>query len=267
MTATVESIPLITASILSKKLAEGIDALVLDVKVGRGAFMKTLEDARALAHSLVRVGSLAGKKVSALLTDMDVPLGRAVGNALETAEAFEVLAGGGPPDLVECTLALGAEMLRLGGVERTPAAARKRLEAAVRDGSALRKMQAIVRAQGGDARTVEEPDRLPRAPHVVRVEAPRAGFVRDIDPMEIGLSSMALGAGRSRTDDVIDPAVGVVLHRKPGDRVAAGEPLAELHVRTRADAPAVAARVTRAFVIGRSRPAPRNLVLDTLRHR
>ena len=169
VTATVESIPLITASILSKKLAEGIDGLVLDVKVGRGAFMKSEDDARALARSIVRVGKLAGKRVTAVLTAMEAPLGRTVGNAIETAEAFEVLTGGGPEDLVEVTLVLAAEMLRLGGVDKSTAKARKRLEAAIRDGSAADKMEAIVSAQGGDHGSFASRTAFP-----VRRSAPRS---------------------------------------------------------------------------------------------
>ena len=175
VTATVESVPLITSSILSKKLAEGIEALVLDVKVGRGAFMKDLPSARRLARSIVRVGAEAGLPVVALLTDMDVPLGRAVGNAVETAEAFELLAGGGPEDLREVTFALTGEMLRLAGLARTAAQARRMLEHAVETGAALQAMERIVAAQGGDARCVREPSRLPRAKVVRPVPAPRPG--------------------------------------------------------------------------------------------
>src|SRR5690606_33030156 len=188
----------------------GIDALVLDVKVGRGAFMKTLEDAQELARSLVRVGKLAKKKVTAVLTPMDAPLGLTIGNALETREALEVLHGGGPEDLREVTFVLGAEMRRLGGVARTESAARKAMTAAIESGEALARMRRIVEAQGGDARTVDEPDRLPKAPAVVRVKAPATGFVRAIDPLELGLTGVAMGAGRTRADQDVDPAVGIV---------------------------------------------------------
>lgn len=265
VTATVESIPLITASILSKKLAEGIDALVLDVKVGKGAFMKTQDDARVLAKSIVRVGRLAGKRVSALLTRMDAPLGFTIGNALETAEAIEVLHGGGPDDVVECTMALGAEMLRLGGVAKTEAAARRRLAECIADGSAAKKMEAIIAAQGGDERVVAEPDRLPSAPHVVTVKSPTAGYVKEIDALALGRSSVVLGAGRSRADEAIDPAVGIVLAKKPGDAVAVGEPLLRLHVRDRADARQVKARVLDAFTVAKRRPKSQPLVIEAIR--
>jgi pyrimidine-nucleoside phosphorylase len=265
VTATVESIPLITASILSKKLAEGIDALVLDVKVGAGAFMKTHESAKELARSIVRVGTLAKKRVSAVLTTMDQPLGRTVGNALEAREAFEVLLGGGPDDLIEVTRELGVEMLMLGKIDKSRAAAEKRLDRALADRSALARMEKIVRAQGGDPRTVAEPDRLPKAKVRVEVAAPTAGYVRTIDAREIGLASVALGAGRMRTDDIVDPTVGVELTAKVGDRVTKGAPLATLHVRTRADAAKVSARVAAAYTFTRTAPKPTPLVLETVR--
>ncbi|MEO0322102.1 MAG: thymidine phosphorylase [Myxococcota bacterium] len=264
VTGTVESIPLITASILSKKLAEGLDGLVLDVKVGSGAFMKTREDARALATSLVRTGRKAGVAVSALLTDMDAPLGHAIGNANETREAFAVLHGEGPADVRELMLALGVEMLRLGG-ERSRAQARRRLEAALSDGRALAKMEAIVAAQGGDPRVVGEPDRLAVAPKGVVVPAPRRGFVRRIESKELGLVAVAMGAGRTRSDQAVDPAVGITVHAKPGDAVAEGSALATLHVRSRRNTAALRDRVAGAFSIGARRPAPRPLVLEAIR--
>jgi len=265
VTATVESIPLITASILSKKLAEGIDALVLDVKVGRGAFMKTLADARALAESLVRVGTLSKKKITAFLTTMDEPLGFAIGNALETHEAIEVLHGRGPADLVECTLVLGAEMLRLGRVAKSESEARKKLEAAIKSGSGVRVFEKIVAAQGGDARVVREPDRLPRAPHTVEVRASSKGYVTQIDALELGLAGVALGAGRTRADQAVDPVVGIVLGKKIGDAVGKGEVLATVHVRSRAASAAAIARVEGAFVVAAKRVAPSALVLDVVR--
>ncbi|MBX3251346.1 MAG: thymidine phosphorylase [Myxococcales bacterium] len=265
VTATVESVPLITGSILSKKLAEGIDALVLDVKVGKGAFMKTPEQARELARSIVRVGKLAGKKVSALLTRMDAPLGRAVGNANETAEAIEVLHGGGPEDLVECTLALAVEMLRLGGVARSERDARRMLAEAVASGAAAAKMREIIRAQGGDPRVVDEPDRLPAAKgrHVVRAE--RAGVVTGIDALEIGWSSVALGAGRTRADQDVDPAVGIVIDAPLGTKVAKGDALATLHVHPKQKVDGPAARVAAAFTLGRKAPEIGPLVLEVIR--
>jgi pyrimidine-nucleoside phosphorylase len=265
VTATVESIPLITASILSKKLAEDLDALVLDVKVGRGAFMKTLPEARALARSIVAVGKEAGVPTTAVLTRMDVPLGRAVGNALETAEAFEVLRGGGPDDVVECTLALGVEMLLAAGVARTPAAAAARLRAVVRDGSGVRRMQALIAAQHGDPRVVTEPDRLPRAPIIRRVPSPRSGVVVDLDAMAVAEIALALGAGRTRADQAVDPAVGLLLLRKPGERVRRGEPLAEVHAASAVDARHAEAALLHAYPLAARAPAPKPLVIEALR--
>ncbi|WP_437717417.1 thymidine phosphorylase [Sorangium sp. So ce448] len=253
VTATVESIPLIVASILSKKLAEGIDALVLDVKVGRGAFMKTLGDARALATALVRVGTAAGKRVSALLTDMSAPLGRAVGNAIETREAIEVLHGRGPGDLVACTLALGEEMLIAGGAAASAAEARPKLEAAIASGAAAEVLARMIAAQKGDPAVVQDAGRLPSAPVVVEVAAQDEGYVAAVDPLEIGLSAVALGAGRTRADQRVDPAVGIELAAVRGDRVDRGAPLARIHARRADDARAAADRVRAAFRIG---PAP-----------
>ncbi len=256
VTATVESIPLIVASILSKKLAEGIDALVLDVKVGRGAFMKSEKDARLLAEALVRVGTAAGKKVVALLTDMSAPLGRTVGNALETREAIEVLHGRGPADLVECTLALGVEMLRLGGVATHEADARAQLGAAISSGGAASVMERMIQAQGGDPSVVSDLARLPRAPHQIPVTASEDGVVAEIDPLEIGLVAVAMGAGRTRADQAVDPVVGLELEVARGDRVAKGQPLAVLHVRSREQAEAVRERVAKAFRVGERKDVP-----------
>ena len=261
VTATVESIPLIVASILSKKLAEGIDALVLDVKVGRGAFMKTEKDARALAEALVRVGTAAGKQVKALLTDMSAPLGRTVGNAIETREAIDVLHGGGPADLVECTLALGAEMLRLGRVATTDEEARATLKKAIESGDAARTMERMIEAQGGDPRVVADTGLLPAADVKVAILAERGGFITGIDPLEIGLCAVAMGAGRTRADQAVDPVVGIELAAVRGEAIEAGAPLAHLHVRRAADADAVLARVRSAFQIGAKAEAIPALVL------
>ncbi len=264
VTATVESIPLIVASILSKKLAEGIDALVLDVKVGRGAFMKTERDARALAEALVRVGTAAGKKVVALLTDMSAPLGRAVGNAIETREAIELLHGKAPPDLLACTYALGSEMLQLGGAAAGDAEARDKLSAAITSGRALEVMARMVAAQGGDAGVVASPSRLALAGEVVPVEADAAGFVTGIDALEIGLAAVAMGAGRTRADQKVDPGVGIELAVSRGDRVERGALLAKLYVRQPAEAEAVRARVRGAFAVGEHAEAVPALVLGRI---
>ncbi len=268
VTATVESIPLIVASILSKKLAEGIDALVLDVKVGRGAFMKTERDARALAEALVRVGTAAGKKVVALLTDMSAPLGRTVGNAIETREAIELLHGPShyrsPADLVECTLALGSEMLRLGGVAASDAEAREKLRAAITSGRAVEVMERMVAAQGGDARVVARPSLLALADVAVPVLAGEGGVVTGIDALEIGLAGVAMGAGRTRADQKVDPAVGIELAVARGDRVERGGLLAKVYVRHTADAESVCARVRGAFTVGERVEAAPPLVMGRI---
>ncbi|MBX3182628.1 MAG: thymidine phosphorylase [Polyangiaceae bacterium] len=264
VTGTVESIPLIVASILSKKLAEGIDGLVLDVKVGSGAFMKDLGSARQLARALVRVGRAAGKRVVALLTPMDTPIGLTIGNALETREALDVLWDRGPEDTRELTLALGVEMLLVAGVAKRPAEARRQLTAALTDGSAREVMRRMIRAHSGDPRVVDEPDRLPRAPHRVAVSAQTSGYVTQADALELGLCSLELGAGRKRQEDRVDHGVGIELARRPGDAVTAGEPLCWLHVNQKRQAEAVSARVLAAFRVGRRRVAPPPLVLERL---
>jgi pyrimidine-nucleoside phosphorylase len=262
VTGTVESIPLIVASILSKKLAEGIDALVLDVKAGRGAFMQTQRDARRLAQALVRVGTRAGKRVVALITDMSSPLGRTVGNALETREAIDVLCGQGPPDVVECTLALGAEMLVLGQAARTLREARKKLQRALENGEGARRLERMIAAQGGDPSVVTQPERLPAAALKVDIAAPRSGYITAIDSRQIGLSAVDMGAGRARAEDRVDPAVGIEILAKPGDRVAIGQPIARLHARSKS--PDVEARVLGAFQIGARKPSRASLVLERI---
>ena len=266
LTATVESIPLIASSILSKKLAEGIDGLVLDVKVGSGAFMKRLPDALALARTLVRLGRGMGKDVAALVTDMDQPLGRAVGNSLEVKEILELLRGQGPADLRELTVQLGAEMLQLGGVAATVPEARARIEQAIRDGRGFRKLVEIVEAQGGDARVLHDPDRLPRAARVVEVAATAGGVVEAIDAEAVGLAAMALGAGRSRIEDAVDPAAGLEVRKKVGDRVERGESIASMHLGERPLEPpeAVAARLRAAWRIGAGPASPGPLVLQRI---
>jgi len=262
VTATVESIPLITGSILSKKLAEGIDALVLDVKVGRGAFMKTEEDARRLAESLVRVGTGAGLKVRALMTRMEDPLGRTIGNALEVREAIDILRGEGPADTTEVTYALGAEMLCLGGVAKDVDDGHRKMEEAVRSGAGLDKFRAIIAAQHGDPKVCDDPDRLPTASHRTEVAAPRAGHIAGIDSFALGMASMKLGAGRRRAEDDIDPAVGIELLHIVGDRVEKGEPIAVLHHNSD---PGEAGVETKAAFELQPDPAPRRpLIIDRL---
>lgn len=265
VTATVESIPLIATSIMSKKLAEGIDGLVLDCKVGSGAFMKTLDDARRLATAIRAIGAAAGKRVTAVLTRMDDPIGDAVGNAVEIAESVDVLRGGGPADTRALTVALGAEMLALAGVVADRDAGAARIERALDDGSALDLFRRMVEAQGGDPRVADAPaEVLPRARHRVPVPAPRAGYVTACAADEIGMAALVLGAGRRRKEDAVDPAVGVVMAVSVGDRVDAGAPLAHLlHNGTGAEE--AARRVAAACTIGDEPPGDRPLVLEVLR--
>jgi pyrimidine-nucleoside phosphorylase/thymidine phosphorylase len=267
VTATVESIPLIAGSIMSKKLAEGIDALVLDVKVGSGAFMKTLEDARRLATTLAGIGRGMGKRVSALLTDMSQPLGRAVGNALEVRESIELLRGGGPADVRALTVELGAEMLLLGGVAASLAEARGAIEAAIADGRGLDRFRRVVAAQGGDPAVVDDPSRLPSSTVLRDVLAPSAGVVEAIDTEGVGLAAMVLGAGRARVEDRIDPAAGIVVHKKLGDRVERGEPLCTLHGGQGGEPPErVALRAAAAWRIGPGPAEPPRLVIERIAH-
>jgi pyrimidine-nucleoside phosphorylase len=230
VTSTVESIPLIASSIMSKKLAEGIDGLVLDCKVGGGAFMKSVEAARELAASIRVIGESAGKRVTVVLTSMDAPIGRMVGNALEVAESIEVLRGGGPADTRELTVRLGGEMLVLGGVASDADDGCRKIEGALDDGSALALFRRMVEAQGGDPNVVDRPDELlPAAGEQLVIEADRDGAVAGIAARDIGVAGLHLGAGRRTKEDRVDPAVGVELCVRVGDRVERGQPLARLH--------------------------------------
>ena len=229
VTATVESIPLIVSSIMSKKLAAGADAIVLDVKIGKGAFMKTMEDAEALAHGLVRLGKQADRKVVALISDMNQPLGRAVGNALEVREAIDTLRGGGPQDFRDHVLTVAAEILRLSGrVAERDAALTLALDT-LSSGAAWQKFRDLVEAQGGDVSAVDNPDELPQASMVKPIEAPRSGYVRSIEAAEIGLAVVGLGGGREEKGEPIDHSVGVVVHHKVGDLIQKGTPLFTIH--------------------------------------
>ena len=230
-TATVESIPLIAASIMSKKLAEGLTGLVLDVKRGSGAFLPELERGLELARTMIELGTDRGCPVVALLTAMDRPLGRACGNAIEVEEAILTLRGEGPPDVLEVTYALGAEMLVLGGDYATRAEARRAMERSIGTGRAAEKFQDIVEAQGGNPGVVEDPATLPQAEACELYAAPRRGFVARVEPRAIGEGIIALGGGRTRIDDVVDPTVGFVVTARPGDWVDAGEPLATILAR------------------------------------
>ena len=253
-TATVDSIPLIASSVMSKKLAAGADAIVLDVKCGRGAFIATVGEAEALAKALVAIGANAGRETVAYITDMEQPLGRAVGNALEVREAIETLSGNGPPDLEALSLRLGDEMLRMAGAPPTD------LRRLLSDGTALRKFAQLVEAQSGDASVVDDLARLPTAPVRQPVLAGESGQVAAIDALEIALAGKSLGAGRDRKDAKIDLSVGIVLQKKVGDDVQSGEPLATVHAPGEQAANQVTARVAAAFRVAASAP-PRSLVL------
>jgi pyrimidine-nucleoside phosphorylase len=254
VTGTIESIPLIASSIMSKKICEGSDALVLDVKVGAGAFMKTVDQARPLARTMVAIGTRVGLRTEALLTDMEAPLGRAVGNALEIRECVEALGGGGPGDLQTICVALAARMLRLGGVESSLEAAEARVRRAFSSGAALERFRAVVERQGGDPRVIDEPDRLPRAGEVDVFTARRDGFVRELRADLVGLASVVLGAGRDRTDADVDPAAGVRLLAARGDAVAPGDAVAELHAGRRGDLDQARRLIAAAVVIGDEPP-------------
>jgi pyrimidine-nucleoside phosphorylase len=229
VTGTVESPYLICASIMSKKLAEGIDALVLDVKTGSGAFMKSETDAVFLAELMVETGVRMGKRVVALITDMDQPLGNMIGNALEVVEVVEVLRGGGPEDLRELCLETAGWMLHLGGVSKTVAEGKQQSAKLISSGKALEKFRQLVELQGGDARVIDDSKRLPQAKHTLQVSSVRAGFLASLQCEQIGTACVLLGGGRERKEDLVDPAVGIVLHKKVGDQVAAGEPIATVY--------------------------------------
>jgi pyrimidine-nucleoside phosphorylase len=269
VTATVESIPLIASSIMSKKLAEGIDALVLDCKVGEGAFMKSRADAVKLARAIQSIGAAASVRVSAVLTDMDAPIGRLIGNAVEVAESIQVLGGGGPADTRELTVALGGEMLVLAGLVRDAEEGRDRIARSLDDGSALEVFRKVVEAQGGDPRVVDDPDGvLPQARHRTPVLAPESGTVRALAARDIGIAALLLGAGRRRVEDVIDPGAGIELAVHLGDRVERGEALAFLLSSRASEADIAAARdmVAGAYRLGPATSVPRlSRVLEVLR--
>jgi pyrimidine-nucleoside phosphorylase len=261
VTGTVESIPLISASIMSKKIAEGIDALVLDVKTGSGAFMKTERASRRLAESLVSIGNASGVLTEAVITDMDVPLGRAVGNALEVIECVEVLKGRGPTDLTDVAVDLTARMLVLGGVAADRAAAEARVRDAIASGAGLERFRRIIEHQGGDPRVIDDYGRLPSAPGRHVIPAPRGGFVTYVDAELVGRASVALGAGRDTVDAEVDAAVGIMLAATEGDAIHAGDPVFELHYRDRAKLPHAVDMLSRAMAIGATRPAARRLIV------
>jgi pyrimidine-nucleoside phosphorylase len=264
VTGTVESLPLIASSIMSKKIAEGTDALVLDVKVGSGAFMKTLDDARRLAQAMVDIGARVGLRTRAVLTAMDAPLGLAVGNALELREALETLKGRGPSDLTLLCRTLAAHLLVVGALAQDFDAAGDRVDETIRSGVAFERFRSLVEHQGGDVRVVDDWDRLPRAERVETVSAPGSGFVTQIRAEPIGRASMLLGAGRTRVDASIDYGAGIVLRVKPGDRVGAGAALADVHVGRSAQLDVARSLLDDAFVISDRPPVASPLILDVV---
>jgi pyrimidine-nucleoside phosphorylase len=260
VTATVDNVSLIAASIMSKKIAAGADAIVLDVKVGDGAFMKTVEDARELAHTMLELGRHAGREVVCVLTDMDQPLGHAVGNALEIRETIETLHGHGPAEFEELVLAASAHLLALSDLGMDEAAARERAAAVIADGSALALYERWIAAQGGDPRE----DALPTAPVVREVTAPREGYVSGIGAVAVGTAALHLGAGRRTKEDTIDHAVGVRCLKKRGDRVEAGDVLAEVHARDDESAVRGGEAVLHAYDLRDDAPPSRQIVLETI---
>jgi pyrimidine-nucleoside phosphorylase len=260
VTATVDNVSLIAASIMSKKIAAGADAIVLDVKVGDGAFMKTIDDARELAQMMLELGKHAGREVVCVLTDMDQPLGQAVGNALEIRETIATLRGEGPSDFTELVLDASAHLLALSDLGIDGREGRARALAAVENGTALATYERWIAAQGGDPAEAA----LPSAPVVTEVRASADGFVRSIGAVDIGMAALRLGAGRQTKDDTIDHAVGIRCLKKRGDAVAAGDVLAEVHARDDASAKRAEAEVLAAYELGGDAPPPRSIVLETI---
>ena len=264
VTGTVESPYLICASIMSKKLAEGIDALVLDVKTGSGAFMKSEKDAAFLAELMVETGERMGKQVVALITDMDQPLGNMIGNALEVVEVVDVLRGRGPEDLRELCLELAGWMLHLGGVSKTVAEGKQQSEKLIFSGKALDKFRQMIELQGGDPRVIDDAKRLPQAQHTMPVASARAGCIASMQCEQIGTACVILGGGRERKEDSVDPAVGIVLHKKVGDRIAAGEPLATIYYNAEARAARARQLIETSCLISDSAPATKRPLIHKI---
>jgi pyrimidine-nucleoside phosphorylase len=260
VTGTVESPYLICASIMSKKLAEGIDALVLDVKTGSGAFMKKESDAVFLAELMVETGERMGKKAVALITDMDQPLGCMIGNALEVVEVIDILRGGGPDDLRQLCFELAGWMLYLGGVADSVAAGKKKSEPLIASGKAFEKFRQMVELQGGDPRVIDDPKRLPQARHSLRVQSARSGYLSAMQGENIGTACVRLGGGRERKEDSVDPTVGIVLHKKVGDAVSAGEALATIFYNAEAKAQRARELIEKSCTIADAPPEKRQLV-------
>ncbi|HEY2072548.1 MAG TPA: thymidine phosphorylase, partial [Gaiellaceae bacterium] len=260
VTATVDNVSLIAASIMSKKIASGADAIVLDVKVGDGAFMKTVADAEVLAEAMIALGRHAGRDVVCELTDMDQPLGEAVGNALEVRESLATLRGEGPADLTELVVDASAHLLELSDLGIDAAEAKRRVQQAIANGSAVEAYERWIRAQGGDPDEAQ----LPKAPFIREVFASRSGFVQRLAALPVGMAALHLGAGRRTKDDVIDHAVGIVCRKKRGDTVEEGEPLAEIHAHDESTAEEAAAAIHAAYELGDDAPRAVPIVLKTL---
>src|SRR5579862_4512631 len=264
VTGTVESIPLIASSIMSKKMAEGLDALVLDVKVGNGAFMKKQVEARRLAQAMVGIGRRLDKRVQALITDMNQPLGFAVGNALEVMEVSQTLQNAGPADLTRLSLELAARMIHLGKITATLEEARELAQSKLLDGSGYKKLKDVIQAQGGDPRVLDRFELLPNATGAREISSPRAGFVTAIDAEDIGRASAMIGAGRDTKDDTIDPAVGVILEVKVGQKIDAGGVLCRLYYTSEEHVEEAAQLVEDAFRISATAPEERELILEVV---
>lgn len=264
VSGTVPSLPLIASSIMSKKLAAGADAIVLDVKCGHGAFMESLPEAQALARLMVAIGQLAERQVVALITQMDQPLGAAVGHALEVKEAIAALHGQAPPDFQTLVAAVASEMLLLGGRAKDTEEAHALCAEVIRSGAALAKFKAFVAAQGGDTTVIDQPERLPQAPVVVPLLAPQAGYVRRLLAREVGLVSVELGGGRQKKNDPIDHRVGVMVHAKVGDQVTQGQPLCDIHAADEAAAERVKARLLAAYEFSREPVEPLPIIYDQI---
>ena len=264
VTATVECIPLIASSIMSKKLAEGIDALILDVKVGSGAFMKNIDRARELAQTMIGIGKAMNRPVRALITDMDQPLGLTIGNSLEVIESIETLRGEGPEDLTEITIELVTEMLDVAGSVTDRDQTKRRLLELLRDGSALSVFEKIIEAQGGDASVCADTSKLPTAKHTTVLEAWEGGHINRIQAESVGIAAMELGAGRRRKEDTIDPAVGLVMNAKRGDKVEPGQPVVTIHYNDDRELDKVKTMLREAIVIGEAPTEVPPLILDRL---
>jgi len=264
VTATVDNISLIASSIMSKKIAAGADAIVLDVKTGAGAFMKTLDDSFALAQEMVDIGTNVGRNTIAIVSDMDEPLGFAVGNALEVKEAIDTLKGKGPKDLYELCMTLGSYMLILAKKADNVETARRILEDTIRTGAALNKFKEFVAAQGGDPEVIDNPELLPKAEHIIEFRAEESGYVNKIVAIEVGLAALVLGAGRETKESQIDLAVGVVLNKKVGDYVEKGEPLAYIHVNDMSKLKDCEERLKKAFKITKEKPEHRPLIFGVV---